>query len=969
MVDRPPPERHRPVATPEGNRTMTDQDDPADARPDDPTPGKDEPRTLSRAPRRDGPSMQGPPSVIDLIERRTGRATKVLLPDEDSAYGVSSVVQTGTRSSEQVPAGRGNYQVLGELARGGMGVVLKGRDTDLGRDVAMKVLLEEHAESDAILQRFVEEAQIGGQLQHPGIVPVYELGLLDDDRPYFTMKLVKGRTLAALFRERKSPEDDRHRFLGIFEQVCQTIAYAHARKVVHRDLKPANIMVGAFGEVQVVDWGLAKVLREGGVEDERLAKRELPDVSIIETVRSSGSSTADSESMVGSIMGTPSYMSPEQAQGEIERLDERTDVFSLGALLTEILTGKPPYTGEQGRPIEEAARARQEPARKRLEACGAEPELIELALSCLSAARSGRPANAGELSNRMHDFLANREQRAREAQLEAAESKIRVEQARKARRLTLALATTVVLAVLGGGWGWMHVRDTEAQQLAEESARRDELTRNVAGILQDAQLARGRGDYAEALVAVERAETVLAATADPDAELAPRVAELRDEVERAAAAAEAERAALVRTDSLLSALDDIRFATVLGSERDRLTEKDVGYIQAFAAYDVDVLGAADEADERAVVEALRATGHAERVAQALDDWARARLWLDGFGSHNFQLLMRLAMEVDPDPWRLRLRRAIVTDDRRTLEALIDSRDAYDWPASTVVMFHQSLDILGHALDTVPLLRATQMQHPSDHALARVLGITLNDRADREPSPEALAYLQAARALRPEDNWAAVLIMRQYLLADRVEDALDLLRSQLAVTQSVDWWFTWVQPRLTDALIARGEHEATVQMLEIFLPSKPDDTFTLNNLAWFLTVHPDPDLRRPDRALEAARRSHELDPEANTWNTLGTALFRAGRYREAVEALTESMRLTDGGDCIEWLIVAMCLEELGLHDDARAWFRRGETGFEPLGGRVSAGDYNPFYEGEVELPDEAMRFLVEARAVFGDDAGG
>src|SRR5262249_26012042 len=131
-----------------------------------------------------------------------------------------------------------------------------------------------------------EEAQIGGQLQHPGIVPVYELGTFPDRRPYFAMKLVKGRTLAALLRERNDPHDDLPRFLGIFEQVAQTVAYAHARGVIHRDLKPSNVMVGSFGEVQVMDWGLAKVLAEGGIADEQERASPPVEESVIRTLRS-----------------------------------------------------------------------------------------------------------------------------------------------------------------------------------------------------------------------------------------------------------------------------------------------------------------------------------------------------------------------------------------------------------------------------------------------------------------------------------------------------------------------------------------------------------------------------------------------------------------------------------------------------------------------------------------------------------
>src|SRR5262249_46467066 len=163
------------------------------------------------------------------------------------------------------------------------------------------------------------------------------------------MKLVKGRTLAEMLTERPDPAADRGQFLHVFLQVCQTVAYAHSRGVIHRDLKPANVMVGSYGEVLVMDWGLAKVLpRGGGAAEEGATKasrgraRPGPEPPVIPPARSgSGSDTA-----AGSVMGTPAFMSPEQAGGEIDKLDERADVFGLGAVLCMILTGKPPYLAE-----------------------------------------------------------------------------------------------------------------------------------------------------------------------------------------------------------------------------------------------------------------------------------------------------------------------------------------------------------------------------------------------------------------------------------------------------------------------------------------------------------------------------------------------------------------------------------------------------------------------------------------------
>ena len=244
-------------------------------------------RDSSPPPRR-RPSLDVPPSVLSVLSARIGEAPRVSLREEPSQAGSAPLIDPASSERASLPEGRGSYQILGEIARGGMGVVLRGHDTDLGRDVALKVLNRELADRPEVVQRFVEEAQIGGQLQHPGIVPVYELGLMADDRPYFTMKLVKGRTLAMLLAERESVTSDRRRLVDVFESICQTVAYAHSRSVIHRDLKPANIMVGAFGEVQVVDWGLAKVLARGGKADEKRAKAMHSQLTVLETVRSEG---------------------------------------------------------------------------------------------------------------------------------------------------------------------------------------------------------------------------------------------------------------------------------------------------------------------------------------------------------------------------------------------------------------------------------------------------------------------------------------------------------------------------------------------------------------------------------------------------------------------------------------------------------------------------------------------------------
>ena len=343
-------------------------------------------------------------------------------------------------ATEAASDATGRYQIVGEIARGGVGVIYKGRDIDLGRDVAIKVLRDEFKGDASVSERFMEEAQIGGQLQHPGIVPVYELGLDDQERPYFAMKLVKGQTLAARLKEGAR---DPRRLLGVFEKVCETMAYAHARGVVHRDLKPANIMVGAFGEVQIVDWGFAKVLREGGVADERAR----PDVSVIATVRSEGEG---SESIAGSVMGTPAYMPPEQALGQVEALDERSDVFALGAILFEILTGRQLYErNANDNLLVLAAQCQLDDRFALLKGHDLEP----LVRRCLAGKHSDRPENAADVERAIAEHLASVEERAQAARVAAAEAQVRANAERKKARPLSRAGRGLCRGVAIGGRG------------------------------------------------------------------------------------------------------------------------------------------------------------------------------------------------------------------------------------------------------------------------------------------------------------------------------------------------------------------------------------------------------------------------------------------------------------------------------------------------------------------------------------
>ena len=268
-------------------------------------------------------------------------------PSYSERPSVLSLLSGGGTSAAATPA-QPKYEMSGKLGQGGVGEVLLVQDRDLERSVAMKRLLHQPGAtiSDETLSRFLHEAQTTGQLEHPNIVPVHDVGLDGQGKLYFTLKYVRGVSLRQVIKGREqntTVEKNGPRFrdayparkmIEILIGVCQGVAFAHSKRVIHRDLKPDNVMLGKFGEVLVMDWGLAKNLASKKKDqDER------------ETVLIGSPSAEASMTLEGSIAGTPAYMAPEQAQGRISELDERTDIYALGAMLYEVLSGHAPYEG------------------------------------------------------------------------------------------------------------------------------------------------------------------------------------------------------------------------------------------------------------------------------------------------------------------------------------------------------------------------------------------------------------------------------------------------------------------------------------------------------------------------------------------------------------------------------------------------------------------------------------------------
>ncbi len=320
------------------------------------------------------------------------------------------------------------YEDLGTIGSGGMGEVRRVRDRVLGRTMAMKILRSKLLQRPRTVARFVEEAQATAQLQHPGIVPVHDFGKLPDGRLFFTMKEVKGHTLAdAIFDLHldKRPDGALRKIVDAFRDAAEAVAYAHARGVLHRDLKPSNIMLGAFGEVLVLDWGLVRL--------QDMAGKEQPLEDAVSTGRASDPSL---HTVVGTVAGTPHYMPPEQAYGDLDAMSPRTDVYALGAILYEILAGQPPYAHLAPRQVIGAVRV--EPPKPVSELCLGPVELIEICEEALARDPADRFADAFELARAVSAWLTGEQRRTRARAL-AADALALVPRARNARARAVEL--------------------------------------------------------------------------------------------------------------------------------------------------------------------------------------------------------------------------------------------------------------------------------------------------------------------------------------------------------------------------------------------------------------------------------------------------------------------------------------------------------------------------------------------------
>jgi tetratricopeptide (TPR) repeat protein len=745
------------------------------------------------------------------------------------------------------------YTDLAEVGRGGMGVVYRATHRVLNRDVAVKVLrpcADARAEAE-LAARFRREAQVTGQLQHPGIPPVHELGTTPDGRPYMAMRLIHGDTLSALIARSAGDRGAVGRLVGYFEQVCQAVAFAHSRGVIHRDLKPSNVMVGTYGAVHVMDWGLAKILGDPepapGVEG--AGAGPVPETDPL----------PDSRTQAGALLGTLAYMPPEQAGGEVERIDRRSDVFALGAVLCAILTGQPPYPGRNADVIRlMAIRGDTAGAFERLDGCGAEPELVALAKRCLASNRDDRPADAAAVAAVLATIRSSAEERARQAELDCVRAEAEREKAaqvaaaeRKRRRTQGVLAVVVLVAAAAVGFGLWRLDQAAREREADRRAEQDNHRRAATLALEQAATALRKDNPAPGEV-----EAALA-----QAERRIRDGGLDDLRERSEGLAK-DLAMLRRLDEI-----DTRRWTITAETR----AADTGYARAnypltFREYAIDP--AAGPLD--AVAEKVRRSPIAAPLTAAL------YRWLAVGGADRVPELLDL---LDPDAGRRELRAAFATSNAARIAELVAKLDGRAVPADLAQF------VGGHPLtpaaDAARILTAAQGRHPHHFGLAIEAAGHYTFR-DPDRVDERVGYYRIALAIRPDSTLA------HNNLGNALQDRGDLDGAEAALREALrldpTYSHGWVN--LGSALHDRRDLDGAEVALREAIRLDPKLAPAHHNLGNLLR-----DKQDPDGAEAAFREALRLDPiQAATHNGLGNVFASRDDLAAAEAEYREAIRL-------------------------------------------------------------------------------
>jgi eukaryotic-like serine/threonine-protein kinase len=764
-----------------------------------------------------------------------------LIADPDLAVSLGNVstpraIATdpyATLSCVGAPTSTGvRFHIIRPHARGGLGEVFAAFDGELHREVALKCIQEHHADDPASRTRFVQEAEITGGLEHPGVVPVYGLGYYSNGRPFYAMRLVKGdslRTAITQFHEAdRDPKRDPgertvslRRLLGRFLDVCNAIAYAHSRGVLHRDLKPGNILLGKYGETLIIDWGLAKVV----------GRPELKSDDAEPTLRPPSGSALES-TRAGSAIGTPGYMSPEQARGDIDRLGPASDVFSLGATLYHLLAGRSAFDGD------DFAERLQKNERCEFRSPGAikssVPRPLEaICLKAMAPQPGDRYTSPGSLAGDIEHWLADEPV---SALREPWSTSLR-RWARRHRTLVAAATASLLIAttLLVGVWGWVRHRRQdavqsarswlfEADRLAIEASDKSDLTK-----------------WGEAVAAARQAKGILETGGDD--------ADLRRRIDTRLAALRTQE----RDRQMLKDLDEASLVRASATNPEFLD----ACRKAFRRYGIDV----ESLPPAQAISLIRASAIQKDLVWALDEWATQLP-----GTELLTRLRSIARELDNHPMRNAIRDAFGTDDvelGRLLRELVRQSDISQYPPTWLAASGFYFTVRGKPDAGIPVLAAAQRIYPDNVFVNFHLGQAFLFRS----APnfiEAIRFLSIAVALRPDSTKAHYELGR----ALRGNGDLDAASKEFERTIEID-------PAHLSAYVELAETNRQL--------GRP--TEALNFLMKALAVY--------ERLLRSdAKKNQSDDALVGIHDAMSNILERMGRRDEALESTRKSLAIRE-----------------------------------------------------------------------------
>jgi serine/threonine-protein kinase len=765
-------------------------------------------------------------TMTSLKERSGAGELSALLSEELSTADREAEERFMERLKQGPPWRVPGHELLGELGRGAMGVVYKARQVGLDRVVALKMILAGGQAGEQDQARFRSEAQAAARLRHPNIVAVHEVDEFEVGEqvrlPFFSLELVEGGTLAQ--RLQGAPQPPREA-AALVEVLARAIQHAHENGVVHRDLKPANVLLAADGTPKVSDFGLAKRL-DG----------------------------APGQTASGAVMGTPSYMAPEQAQGKSKEIGPAADVYALGAVLYEMLTGRPPFKGE--RAVDTLLQVIQDdPVPPRRLVPGVPRDLETICLKCLRKEPHRRYASALDLAEDLRRFQGGEPIVARPVRW----PERAVKWARRRPAAAGLVAALVLLVGLGGagGAGWQQRRQ---QERLVRVARQERAAERAEAALEQVGQLRRRMHWQEAGVLLDQARDAVKEAED----------------DRLVAKLQQTEAGLALAQGLYRVREQA--AAVVAGTFNPWAVKD-RYPAVFLEHGLDVLNGPVEA----LAERIRASAARDEALAALDDWAR----FEPDETRQLQLL-RLTAAVDPENrWRKQLLQPGALRDRPRLRALLAEAKGEGLAPSTAVLLARLLgDSTPEALE---LLARVRERAPDDFWLNFTLAAKLVvskgkyvEARDRGRQEEAIGYFRAAVAVKRDSPVA------HNDLGGALHDRGDLAGATRSYREAIrlDPLFVLAHNNLGIALRDRGRLEEAVRCHRKAIRLAPRDASVHANLG--ITLHA---LRDVKGAIRSYREAIRLSPKlALAHNNLGSALRACGDLDGSLRSHRKAVRL-------------------------------------------------------------------------------